>query len=267
MADITAELVRTLRDKTNAGMMDCKKALTETNGNLEEAETLLRKKGILKAEKKADRQTKEGVIHASINGSAGVLLEVNCETDFVAKNDNFKAFVTALGEKLAGGADAAGEEVAEFVKSKIAEMGENIVLRRVQKFDAANGVLQSYIHLGGRVGVLVQATAADSDASRSILKDVAMHIAASSPRFLSRDEVSPEFIAREREIAAEQVKDKPAAMVEKIVNGKIDKIVGENCLLDQPFIKNPDINVAAHVKSGGDIKLTRFVRFAVGEEV
>lgn len=266
MADITAELVRTLRDKTNAGMMDCKKALTETNGDLEAAETHLRKKGILKAGNKADRATKEGVIHAVVNGTSGVLLEVNCETDFVAKNDNFKAFVSELGGKLADGADSKGDDIDVFIKSKIAEMGENIVLRRVEKYAAADGVLQTYIHLGGRVGVLLQATSPDSDTARGVLKDVCMHIAASSPRFLSSDEVSPEFIAREREIAAEQMKDKPANMVEKIVNGKIGKIVAENCLLDQAFIKNPDISVREHIKSGGDITLKRFVRYAVGGE-
>ena len=266
MAEITAELVRTLRDKTNAGMMDCKKALTETSGDIEAAETLLRKKGILKAGTKADRQTKEGVIHALVNGTAGVLVEVNCETDFVAKNDNFKAFVTALSDKLASGAESGSAEVDEYVKSKIAEMGENIVLRRVEKYATADGVLASYIHLGGRVGVLVQATAPDTDAARAVLKDVAMHIAASNPRFLSRDQVSADFIAREREIAAEQVKDKPANIVDKIVSGKIDKILAENCLLEQSFIKNPDINVKDHVKTGGDITLKRFVRYAVGEE-
>jgi len=267
MAEITAELVRTLRDKTSAGMMDCKKALAETQGDLEAAETLLRKKGILKAGSKADRATKEGVIHAFVNGSVGILLEVNCETDFVAKNDSFKAFVTALSEKLAAGADSAGEEVTTLIKSKIAEMGENIVLRRVEKFEAEGGVLQTYIHLGGRVGVLVQAAAPDSDASRAVLKDVCMHIAASNPRFLSRDQVDLAFIAREREIAAEQVKDKPANIVDKIVSGKIDKIVAESCLLDQAFIKNPEISVADHIKTGGGITLSRFVRYAVGEEV
>jgi elongation factor Ts len=267
MAEITPELVRTLRDKTNAGMMDCKKALAETQGDLEAAETLLRKKGILKAGSKADRATKEGVVHAFLGGSAGVLIEVNCETDFVAKNDNFKAFVSELAQKLAAGAASDGEEVTTLIKSKIAEMGENIVLRRVEKMDSAGSVLQAYIHLGGRVGVLLQATAPDTDAARGVLKDVCMHIAASSPRFLSRDQVDPAFIAREREIAAEQVKDKPANIVDKIVSGKIDKIVAETCLLDQAFIKNPDISVNDHIKSGGDTKLTRFVRYAVGEEL
>lgn len=267
MAEITAELVRTLRDKTNAGMMDCKKALAETNGDLEAAETLLRKKGILKAEKKADRQTKEGVVHSFVNGAAGVLVEVNCETDFVAKNDNFKAFVSDLAGKLANGADSAGAEISDLVKTKIAELGENIVLRRVEKFASEGGVLQTYIHLGGRVGVLLQAAAPDTDAARGLLKDVCMHIAASSPRFLSRDDVSADFVAREREIAAEQVKDKPANIVEKIVSGKIDKVLAENCLLEQAFIKNPDITVRDHIKSGGEITLRRFVRYAVGEEI
>jgi elongation factor Ts len=196
MAEITAQLVQTLREKTNAGMMDCKKALKETDGDLEKAETLLRKKGITKAENKGDRQTKEGIIASYIHmaGRIGVLIEVNCETDFVARNDIFQAFV----------------------------------------------------------------------------KDVSLHIAAANPKFLSREEVPADLIAKEREIAAEQVKGKPEAIVEKIVQGKIDKIFAEQCLLEQAFIKNPDQTIGDFVKSkiaelGENLVVRRFVRYAVGE--
>lgn len=198
MAQITAELVKTLREKTNVGMMECKSALTEADGDLEKAETILRKKGIAKADKKADRQTKEGIIASYIHlaGRVGVLIEVNCETDFVAKNDSFREFV----------------------------------------------------------------------------KDVTLHIAASNPRFLQREDIPADFIAKEREIAAEQVKGKPANIVDKIVDGKVDKIFADNCLLEQAFIKNPDITVRDLLKSkiaelGENLIIRRFVRYAVGEEI
>jgi elongation factor Ts len=198
MAEITAQIVMSLREKTNAGMMDCKKALKEADGDLEKAETILRKKGIIKAETKGDRQTKEGIISSYIHmaGRIGVLIEVNCETDFVARNEIFQAFV----------------------------------------------------------------------------KDISLHIAASSPKFLTREEVPADLISKEREIAAEQVKGKPEAIIEKIVQGKIDKIFAEQCLLGQAFIKNPDITVEDFVKSkiaelGENLVVRRFVRYAVGEEV
>ena len=198
MAAITAQTVQALREKTNAGMMDCKKALTEADGDLEKAETILRKKGIAKADTKADRQTKEGVVASYIHmaGRVGVLIEVNCETDFVAKNENF----------------------------------------------------------------------------RELVKDISLHIAAANPRYLSREDVPAELIAREKEIAADQVKGKPANIVDKIVEGKIDKIFSEQCLLDQAFIKNPDQTIRDLVKSkiaelGENLVVRRFVRYAVGEDI
>lgn len=198
MAQITAELVKTLREKTNVGMMECKAALNEAEGDLEKAETILRKKGIAKADKKADRQTKEGIVASYIHlaGRVGVLIEVNCETDFVAKNENF----------------------------------------------------------------------------RDLVKDITLHIAASNPRFLQREDIPAEFIAKEREIAAEQVKGKPANIVDKIVDGKVDKIFADNCLLEQAFIKNPDITIRDLLKSkiaelGENLVIRRFVRYAVGEEI
>jgi elongation factor Ts len=196
--EISAKIVMALREKTNAGMMDCKKALKEAGGDIEKAETILRKKGITKAETKGDRQTKEGIISSYIHmaGRIGVLIEVNCETDFVARNEIFQAFV----------------------------------------------------------------------------RDISLHIAAASPKFIRREEIPEDLITKEKEIAAEQIKDKPAAIVEKIVQGKIDKIFAEQCLLEQAFIKNPDITISDFVKSkiaelGENLVVRRFVRYAVGEEV
>jgi elongation factor Ts len=197
MADITAELVKTLRDKTNAGMMDCRGALKDADGDLEKAEVILRKKGILKAGTKADRATKEGIISSYIHlaGRIGVLIEVNCETDFVAKNDTFRAFVS----------------------------------------------------------------------------DLCLHIVASSPKYVSREEVPADLIARERDIAADQVKGKPANVVEKIVDGKLNKFYADICLMEQPFVKNPDMTVTDLVKSKiaeiqENIVVRRFTRYAVGGE-
>ena len=196
--EISAKIVMALREKTNAGMMDCKKALKEAEGDLEKAETILRKKGITKAETKGDRQTKEGIISSYIHmaGRIGVLIEVNCETDFVARNEIFQAFV----------------------------------------------------------------------------KDISLHIAASNPKFIGREEIPADLISKEREIAAEQVKGKPEAIVEKIVQGKIDKIFAEQCLLEQAFIKNADITIGDFVKSkiaelGENLVVRRFVRYAVGEDI
>jgi elongation factor Ts len=198
MAEITAKLVQTLREKTNAGMMECKAALKEADGDLEKAETILRKKGTIKAEKKADRQTKEGIIASYIHmaGRIGVLIEVNCETDFVARNENFQALV----------------------------------------------------------------------------KDISLHIAAANPRHLNRDDVPADLVAKEREIAAEQVKGKPENIVQKIVDGKMDKFYADHCLLEQAFIKNPDISVGDLIKSkvaqlGENLVVRRFTRYAVGEDV
>lgn len=197
MAEITAELVRTLREKTNAGMMECKGALKEAEGDLEKAETILRKKGTIKAEKKADRQAKEGIIHSYIHlaGRIGVLIEVNCETDFVAKNDNYRAFVN----------------------------------------------------------------------------DICLHIAAANPTYLNREQVPAELIAKEREIAADMMKGKPANVVDKIVDGKMSKFYADFCLMEQAFIKNPDLTITDLVKSkiaelGENIIVRRFTRYALGGE-
>ena len=217
MAGITAQLIKELRDKTNAGMMDCKGALTEANGDLEEAETILRKKGILKAGKKASREVKEGLIDAHIDteGRVGSLIEVNCETDFVAKNENFVGFVNELSAHIAkNGGDATSVEelegqaygdssFGETLKAKIAEVGENLVVKRFARYaveDGSQGVIAQYIHLAGKVGVLLEvgcdkAETNGSDRFREVVKDVTLHIAAASPICISRDEVDPALVA------------------------------------------------------------------------
>ena len=290
---ITASLVKELRDKTNAGMMDCKKALVETEGNLEAAEELLRKKGIAKAGKKVDREASEGLVGAAISadGKTGVLVEVSCETDFVAKNDNFRNFAEDV-TKLALDCDGAdgnveaflavqhpsGSTLADVVKSKITELGENILIRRVARFQTGEkGLLASYIHMAGRVGVLVEIEAdsvavLDHDDVKAAAKDITLHVAAASPQGLSRDDVDSTLIEKERAILADSddVKSKPEQIQGKIVDGKMNKFYSQICLLEQAFVKDPDVTVGKLVENtgknaGGEVKVTRFVRFAVGE--
>ncbi len=293
MAEITAQLIKTLRDKTNAGMMDCKAALTEAGGDLDEAEVILRKKGITGAEKKAGRATSEGVIASRIDADAktGVLVQVSCETDFVAKNENFQSFVDGLVNHVAE-ADAAGslEEllaqkyvgddgltVEEVVKAKIGELGENMALSRFERYTVdGEGVVASYIHPPGKVGVLLEAgcTKADTasnDKFREVVKDIALHIAAAQPICVSRDEVPAEKVESEKDIYREQVKGKPENIIEKIVEGKLDKFYASMALLEQGFIKDPDKSVsdlleAAGKEIGDELSVRRFARFAIGEE-
>jgi elongation factor Ts len=291
MSTISASLVKELRDKTNAGMMECKAALVEAGGDLQLAEDILRKKGIVKAGKKADREAKDGVVSAAISadGTTGVLLEVNCETDFVSKNENFRTFVAGLTDLLlaSGVADGdtgafmaaahpAGGSVEEVVKAKIAEIGENIVLRRCARFVAAPGArFATYIHMQGRVGVLLETGATKPETFErpevgAAIKDITLHITAASPSCISRDQVEPALVAKEREIYAEQVKGKPAAVLDKIVDGKMVKFYSQVCLLEQGFIKDPERTVADHLQAvgrqaGDTLTVLRFQRFAIGE--
>jgi elongation factor Ts len=296
MAEINPALVKTLREKTNAGMMDCKKALTEAGGDLEKAEALLRQKGIASAGKKAGRAAKEGVIVANIqaSGRVGVIAEINCETDFVAKNDIFTKFVKEVAEELSS--DAAGSastlDQASDIKlrssglalkdafaAKTAELGERMLLRRFDRFEipaGSEGVVASYIHLQGKVGVLVEvasttADAAKSDSFRDMVKDITLQIAAASPTVISRDQVDQSIVAAEREIYKAQVQGKPENIVEKIVDGKMDKFYSTACLLEQACIKNPDITVTELLASkgkelGATLEVRRFARYMVGED-
>lgn len=292
MPEVTLDLIKALREKTNAGMMDCKAALKEADGELEAAETVLRKKGLSAADKKAGRATKEGAISARIaeGEHSGCLLEVSCETDFVAKNDNFRAFVDQLldhaeaaenfsnaEEMLSQNLPDGSSTAEELVKLKIGELGENMAVPRAVRYTVeGSGVVASYIHMQGKVGVLVE-VGCEADATTSsdgfceLVKDITLHIAAASPLCISRDEIPADKIATEREIFADQVKDKPENIIDKIVDGKLEKFYSTMALLEQGFIKDPDQSVgeliAAKSKELDDtIELRRFTRYAIGED-
>lgn len=287
---ITATLVNDLRKKTNAGMMDCKRALEETKGDLEAAVTLLREKGIAKAGSKADRAANEGVITARISDDAksGILLEVNCETDFVSKNENFQGFVAGLADALIAAqpvdheaalqAQVNGLSVEDTVKAKVAEVGENLQFRKYVRFEVqGEGVVASYIHMGGRVGVLIEVGAGNAETAstagfRELVKDLTLHIAAAAPRGLSREDISADVIEAEKSIFRAQLADsgKPANILENIINGKIGKFYSENCFLEQGFVKDPDTSInklleAKGKELGDTLTVRRFVRFGLGE--
>jgi elongation factor Ts len=287
---ISATIVKELRDKTNAGMMDCKKVLTETNGDLDAAIKLLRERGIAKAGAKADRAANEGVITARINGSAttGILLEVNCETDFVSKNDNFQAFVAEIADTLAAAnaADHAaalavtlGEHTLEdTVKVKVVEVGENLQFRKYVRYDAApGGVIAAYIHPPGKVGVLLEVgtskpETAGSDAFKELIKDLTLHIAACAPKGLSREDIPAAVVDGEREIFRARLADsgKPENIIENILKGQINKFFAESCFLEQPFVKDDKLTVTQLLEAkgkdlGDTLTVTRFVRFGLGE--
>ena len=275
---IDAQLVKTLREKTNAGLMECKKALAETNGDVEAAVDVLRKKGTIKAGEKSDREAKEGVIAQAIlpGAKVGVLVEVNCETDFVAKNESFKTFTDDLAKKIAldPTADLEADRIEAFQKLK-----ENLVIRRSDRVEVTgHGAVAAYIHTGGKVGVLVEVGAEKDDTAtneefKQLVRDITLQIAAANPVCVSRTEVPPALAEREREVYRGQVPaGKPANIIEKIVDGKMDKFYSTACLLDQAFIKNPDQTITQLIAEknkalGEKIVLRRFIRYMVGEEL
>ena len=278
MAEITAANVGKLREMTGAGLMDCKKALVETKGDIEVAVEYLRKKGIASAEKKASRAANEGVIaqHIQPGAKVGVLLEINCETDFVAKNDSFRAFCDDIAKKLA--ADPTANLEADRI-GVVAKIGENIVISRHQRIEVSgNGLVAAYIHTGAKVGVLVEVGAGKAETTgkeefKQLVRDITLQIAAGHPHAVSRDQVSPEVITKEREIAAnsDRLKGKPAQAMEKILAGVLDKFFQTYCLVDQGFVKrNSEVSVKEHVAQiakqlGDEIVIRQFVRFQVGE--
>lgn len=282
---VTAAQVRDLREKTSAGMLDCKKALEETQGDFEAAVEWLRKKGLASASKKSDRLASEGMVVATVVGKTGVLVEVNSETDFVAKNDLFKAFVADVANQIATTnpvpADvealltqktSKGQQIGEALKESIAKIGENLVMRRFTRYDST-GLVHTYIHGDGKIGVLVEiGTEKGGDEVKTLANDLCLHIAAMNPLALNADGVPAEIIAKEKEIlkakALEQGK-KPE-MLEKIVEGQIRKFLADSCLVEQAFVKNPDLKVKDHVaevgkKVGETLTLKRFTRFELGE--
>lgn len=263
---ISATMVKDLRDKTGAGMMDCKRALAEANGDMEKAIDNLRKSGIAKAEKKASRATKEGRIISSIKGSTGALVEVLCETDFVATNDKFNAFITGVADKalsVAGDGDvceAVNAQEKDVLVSMIATIGENMQIRRAVKWES-KGKIASYLHMGGRIAVMVDV---EGEVSDELLSDLCMHIAAFSPAYIVPEDVPAEAIAKEKEIAAAQMAGKPADMIDKIVMGKINKWYSEVCVTRQPWIKD---DKSCFSKIAPKATIRRFVRWAVADEI
>jgi len=277
---ITAKMVSELREATGAGMMDCKKALTETNGDMEKAMEYLREKGIAKAAKKSSRIAAEGLISSmtSEDGKTAVIIEVNSETDFVAKNDEFKEFVTNLNkqilakkpanvEELLGQSYVADENktVKDVLTEKIANIGENISIRRFEMFETNDGTIATYIHGEGRIGTLVELSAAGHEETA---KDVAMHVAAAKPEYLNRESVPADVVGKEIEILKAQAlnEGKPEAIVEKMVQGRINKYYQEICLVDQAFVKDPDLSVSKFVASKANgLNVVRYARFEKGE--
>jgi len=275
MAEITAAAVGKLREMTGAGLMDCKKALTEAQGNLDAAVDVLRKKSGSIAIKKGGRDTNEGVIaqHIKAGSKVGVLVEVNCETDFVGKNESFRAFCDEVAKRLA---ENPSVDLEPLRTEQVSKVGENIKISRHHRIEVqGNGLVAAYIHTGAKVGVLVEVGAGKEATSgteefKQLVRDITLQIAAASPSAVTRAELDPAIIEKEKEIAAEQVKGKPAAAIGKIVEGKLEKFYQTTCLVDQGFVKrNSEITIKEHVASigkqlGDEITIRRFVRFQVG---
>lgn len=284
---ITAKDVAALREKTGVGMMECKKALTEANGDMDKAVELLREKGLAAAAKKAGRIAAEGIVDTYVTDSCGVVLEVNSETDFVGKNEDFRGFVSAVAKQIADKAPADVDAlyemsfdanpsmtVREALNEKIATIGENMNIRR---FDRYEGVTEGYVHGGGRIGVLVEFKVGDSalaasDAFKAYAKDICMQVAAAAPQFNKKEDVPAETLEKEKEILKAQAlnEGKPEAIVEKMVVGRIQKYYKEVCLIEQAYIKDPDKSVTAYTKEvekelGTTIEIVHFSRMEKGE--
>ena len=274
---ISASMVKDLREKTGAGMMDCKKALTETDGDMEKAIEYLREKGITKAAKKSSRIAAEGLVlaYVSEDNKVGAAIEVNSETDFVAKNEEFRTFVQALAKQVAinNPADVeallneeyieeAGKKVSEVLTDKVAKIGENMNIRRFVRFETTDGLVESYIHGNGKIAVLVNMKNADNE----LAKDICMQVAAARPEFLDEASVPAERLAKEMEILKAQAMNegKPEAIAEKVVQGRIGKFYSEICLVDQEFVKNPDMKISELLKTK-NAEIVEFARIEKGE--
>lgn len=287
---VTAAQVKQLRDTTGAGMMDCKKALTETSGNIEEAIDWLRKKGLSKAAKKSDRVTAEGLVSVSVEGTKGVIVELNSETDFVAKNDQFQELVCLVAnaaikesssvDALASSSLPDGVTVSDKITSAIASIGENMSLRRVSSVEVSNGVVCAYVHNKvadnmGKIGVLVGIeTSGDKDKTEEVAKQIAMHIAATNPASLSPDDLDQKIVERERKVYQEQAEasGKPEKIIEGMVTGRMKKFFKEVCLLEQSFVMDPDRSVKKVLEDlskdiNSDASISSFVIFKLGEGI
>jgi elongation factor Ts len=280
VAEISAQAVKALREQTGAGMMDCKRALSEAAGDFEKAALVLRERGLAKAGKREGRATSEGLIAIATEGAVGGMVELGCETDFVARTEDFQELGRSLAEAVAGnpglaGVDAllaaqiGGTPVSEIVKAAIAKLGENVVVKRVARIEVAgSGLVGGYVHAGGKLGVLVGLAAADVSALAPVAKDVAMHVAAAdpSPVAVSREGVPAELLDREREIYRKQAlqEGKPEKILDRIVEGKLAKFVADICLLEQAFVKDPDKSVGERLKEAGEVSVAAFERFRLG---
>lgn len=276
MAAITASMVKDLRASTGAGMMDCKKALTEADGDMAKAVDILREKGLSQAAKKAGRIAAEGAVvsYVSEDGKVGVITEVNCETDFVGHNESFQTLAKSIAKQVADAAPADldallasemdGKTVKDLVTEAVAKIGENISVRRFERFESAEGHVYSYIHGGGKIGVLVDMKGGDAELG----KDVAMQVAAANPSYLDRTQVLAAELEHEKEVLSEQARNegKPENIIEKMVIGRINKYYKEVCLLDQEFIKDGDLTISKLLKSKG-AEVVRFARFQLGEGI
>jgi elongation factor Ts len=287
---ITAQVVKELRERTGAGMMDCKKALSEVNGDMEKAVELLREKGLAAAAKKSGRVAAEGLVetYVSDDHKSGGIVEFNCETDFVAANEDFKNIAKNLAKQVsltnANTIEGFIEEkyiednnvtIKDAVTALIAKLGENMNVRRFEKFSIENGVIQSYVHGGGRIGVLLELSSeAKSDVLLEVGKDIAMHVAAANPLFLDKNSVDSTLIEKEKEIYRVQAlnEGKPEKIVDKMVEGRVQKYYKEICLVEQVWVKNPDYTISKYLQEkskevGSPITISRFVRFERGEGI
>ena len=276
MAQITAALVKELRERTGAGMMDCKKALTAVEGDMDKAIDFLREKGLAAAAKKAGRIAAEGVVGAFVaaDGKIGTIVEINCETDFVAKTDNFKELVTKIAAHIVAtkpadvdallASELDGQSVADLVTASVAKIGEKISVRRFALFEALEGEVAAYIHGGGKIGVLVELKGGNAELG----KDIAMHVAAANPSYLERSQVPAAELEHEKEVLAEQAKNegKPEKIIEKMVLGRINKYYKEVCLVDQEYVKDPDQTIAKLLKAN-NAEVLAFARFQLGEGI
>jgi elongation factor Ts len=279
MAEITVALINALRQRTNAGMMDCKKALIETSGDMDAAIKVLREKGLAIQVKRADKESKEGIIKAivSADGNTIALAEVNTETDFVAKTDNFKAFVAAVTQKVMDKGEDIGDSMKDELMTIVAQTGENVKVRRTARYElSGTGKIESYIHMAGKVGVIVEVSCGKAETAThatfvELVHDLALQIAAAAPRYLVESEVPADAIEAEKDIYRTQLAEqkKPANIIENILKGKIQKFYSDICLVHQAFVKEPKLSITdivnACAKATGDtVTIKRFVRFQLG---
>ena len=280
MAEISAKDVKALRDQTGAGMMDCKAALKDGEGDVERAMDLLRERGLSKAGKRAGRATSEGAVAVSIDGGFGVMIELGCETDFVAKNDQFQQLVQGIADALRASGEATdvesalaakieSETVDEHIKAAVGRVGENIQLKRVGSI-RVNGIVGSYIHGGGKLGVMVGLASNSPESVADAARDVAMHVAAAdpTPMAVDQDGLDPDVVEKERTILRNQALEsgKPENIVDNMVKGRLKKFFAENCLVEQAFVKDPDQSVGDFLASAGEASVSEFLRFKLGED-